>query len=50
MTTYKLLRGLIVSKKYKDEEEIMSKLDVFLMGNRITIDEYNELVKMVKEV
>lgn len=36
---------LIRNGKYTSKEDMMAKLDVFLMGDRITIEEYELLVK-----
>ena len=53
MTTYEMLKRLITVDKaagkvddaYK--EDMMFKLDVFFAGNRITADEYKELVALL---
>lgn len=47
--TYDQLKVLIEKGRYNTIEEVMEKLDVFLMGNRITTDEYKELVAMLEE-
>ncbi len=46
--TYDQLKLLIERGRYNSVEEMMEKLDVFLMGNRITTDEYKELVTMLE--
>lgn len=52
-TTYELCRDIITADKKAglvDEAykaDMMKKLDVFLLGNRITVDEYNELVELL---
>lgn len=42
--TYELCKRIIELQKYDTKEEMIQKLDVFLLANRITEDEYNELV------
>lgn len=52
-TTYELCRDIIIADKkaglideaYKTD--MMKKLDVFLMANRITADQYAELVELL---
>ena len=44
--TYKLLKRIISRGNY-DKESMMQKLDVFLMADRITAEEYQELVEMI---
>lgn len=44
--TYKLMKRIIEKGDY-DKEKTMQKLDVFLMADRITIEEYQELVEMI---
>lgn len=44
--TYKNCKKLIEAKKY-EKEDMLIKLDVFLLNNRITEAEYNELVAMM---
>ncbi|MCB8816135.1 hypothetical protein [Desulfosporosinus shakirovi] len=46
MTTYTLCKKVIENKTYGTEEEMQIKLDVFMLNNRITQDQYNELVGM----
>lgn len=48
MTTYQMCKTLIEKGRY-EKESMQSKLDLFLLGNRITEEEYNELVKMMNE-
>ena len=48
--TYKLMKRLIengLKKGNLDREATMQKLDVFLMADRITVEEYQELVEMM---
>lgn len=40
--TYKLLKRIIESGSY-DRDDVMNKMDVFLMFNRIDQDQYAEL-------
>ncbi len=46
--TYDSLKILIENGKYKDKEDMMFKLDIFLLGDRITASEYNELVALLE--
>lgn len=41
------VRQLIERGRYETKEEMMEKLDIFLMGNRITGEEYQELVALL---
>lgn len=48
--TYKLCKKVIensINRGTLDKEDMLVKLDVFLLGNRITKEEYQELVDMV---
>lgn len=48
--TYKLMKRIIengLKKGNLDIEATMQKLDVFLMADRITIEEYQELVELM---
>lgn len=45
--TYKLCLKVINKGTYETKEEMKEKLDVFLLNNRITKDEYNELIKLL---
>ena len=47
--TYKLCKTVIKNKTYISKEDMMIKLDVFLLNNRITQEEYNELVNLLNE-
>lgn len=50
--TYKLMKRVIakdIAKGKLDKEATTQKLDVFLMGDRITIEEYNELIEMMEQ-
>ncbi len=44
--TYTRLKKLIENGVYV-KDEMLNKLDVFLMNNRITEEQYNELVNMM---
>ena len=45
--TYKMCKTLIERKRY-EKEDMLEKLDVFLLANRITKEEYEELVGMLE--
>ena len=45
--TYTYCKKIIENGKY-EKTEMMDKLDVFLLNNRITDLQYNELVGMMK--
>lgn len=42
--TYRLCKTVIEKGTFGTKEEMLEKLDVFLLNNRITKDEYSELV------
>ena len=44
--TYERLKKIIQNGKY-NRDAIMNQLDVFLMNNRITTEQYQELVGML---
>ena len=44
--TYARLKKLITKGAY-EKSDMLNKLDVFLMANRITEEQYNELVGMM---
>lgn len=44
--TYRNCRKLIESGNY-DKTSMLNKLDVFLLNNRITEEQYNELAEMI---
>lgn len=46
MNTYNNLRTLIINKR-KTNEELLGYMDVFLMNNRITSTQYEELVALM---
>lgn len=45
--TYKLCATVINKGTYGTREEMLEKLDVFLLNNRITEEEYNELLALL---
>ena len=45
--TYSQAKKIIEGGRYESKEAMMEILDVFLMGNRITADEYKELVELL---
>lgn len=45
--TYKACKSQIERKSYTTKEDMQQKLDVFLVGNRITLDQYNELTSQL---
>ena len=50
--TYKLMKRIIengIKKGNLDRESTLQKLDVFLMADRIAVEEYQELVEMMEE-
>jgi hypothetical protein len=49
MTTYILCKRVINSGNYGTYDEMMIKLDVFLLNNRFTQDQYKELVDLLDE-
>ena len=46
--TYDLCKKVIEKGTYGLKEEILIKLDVFLLNNRITREEYEELVNLLE--
>ena len=44
--TYKLMKRIIEKGNY-GKDNTLQKLDVFLMADRITVEEYQELVEMI---
>ena len=50
--THKLMKRIIengIKKGNLDRESTLQKLDVFLMADRINVEEYQELVAMMEE-
>lgn len=46
---YKVLKNLIVNKYYT-REDIQDRIDVFMAYNRITEEQYMELMNLIDEV
>ena len=46
--TYKTCKLVIEKGLYKNKEDMQTKLDVFLIGNRINQSEYEELTAMLE--
>lgn len=46
--TYKNCKKLIEAGRY-EKSDMMMKLDIFLLGDRITKEQYDELVSMMNE-
>lgn len=46
--TYKLCKQLIENSNY-DKDDMLVKLDVFLLNNRISQEEYGELVALLED-
>lgn len=47
MQTYNLCKKLIQNGNYGEKEDMLIKLDVFLLNNRISQTQYNELIEML---
>ncbi len=45
--TYTYCKRVIQNGTYETKEEMMGKLDIFLLNNRITQEQYNELVGLL---
>lgn len=46
--TYALIKKIITKGNY-DKDELMDKLDIFLLAGRITDEQYKELTEMLNE-
>ncbi len=44
--TYRLIKRIIAKGNY-DKDDLMSKMDIFLLAGRITEEEYKELVDLI---
>lgn len=44
--TYGLCKKIIAKGNY-DKDELLNKMDIFLLNNRITQEQYNELASMI---
>jgi len=49
MTTYEMCKTLITNNRY-EKEDMLQKLDIFLLGDRITQEEYSELISLMNPV
>lgn len=47
MNTYTLCKKVIENKTYGEKDEMLSKMDVFLLNNRINQEQYNELLGLL---
>lgn len=47
--TYRACKSQIERKSYVSKEDMQQKLDIFLVGNRITQSEYAELAQLLGE-
>lgn len=45
--TYNALKSQISRKSYVSKEDVLQKMDIFLIGDRITQDQYNELLTLL---
>lgn len=46
--TYTQAKKIIEGGRYESKEAMMETLDIFLLGKRITSDEYKELVELLE--
>ena len=52
MPTYILAKRVITNANYKtqtEKDDMQFKLDAFLLNNRVTQDEYNELTQVLSD-
>ena len=49
--TYRICKRLIDIKTFDEESKVdlLGKLDIFLLNNRITEEEYNELIGLLND-
>lgn len=47
METYLACKTLVENKRYKTKEDMLNKLDLFLLADRITQEEYKELITLI---
>ena len=47
--TYRLCKQKIERKQYESKSQMQEMLDVFLLGERITLEEYQELSRLLDE-
>ena len=45
---YKVLVRMIERKNYNSVEEMQEKLSILMLNGQITVDEYNELMRMLE--
>lgn len=45
--TYRACKSMIERQSYTSKEDMQTKLDIFLLGNRITQGEYEQLVALL---
>lgn len=45
--TYTYCKKVITNKTYGTKEEMLAKMDIFLLNNRITEAQYNELTAIL---
>lgn len=45
--THKACKSQIDRQSYSSKEDMQQKLDIFLIGDRITQEQYNELVTLL---
>lgn len=45
--TYNYCKSIIQNKTYETKEDMIDKLDVFLLNDRITQAQYNELITLM---
>lgn len=46
--TYNALKSQINRKSYITKEDVQQKMDIFLIGDRISQDQYNELLTILE--
>lgn len=47
MNIYEMCKKLIINNKY-DKEDILGKLDIFLLSDRVSKEQYLELIGMME--
>ena len=47
--TYRACKTLIENGRYNSKEDMQTKLDIFLLNDRLTQSEYNELTQMLAD-
>lgn len=46
--TYNALKSQISRKSYVTKEDVQQKMDIFLIGDRVTQEQYNELLTLLE--